>query len=466
MANRTGSLQDLVDSVPNLADYFYENPNPPHASVAGGSPVPPEVTNWRDEQRAWRETAVLLDQTHHMPELFLSGPDARQLLGRIGVNSLKNLAPGRAKQFIGCTDQGYLIGDCILHDLGDERFELISGMPLLDWVHYNAESGGYDVTVERDHDTPTDPKGWRTNFRYQLAGPNAAAIFAELVGGNPPEIAFFRTAQVRIAGCDVLALRHSMSGHQGVELSGPYAHQQAVRDAIIAAGAKHGMLLGGLKSYFSTGLESGWMAYPLPAIYTDETMRGFREWLPGSSWEARMQLGGSFRSQRIEDYYSTPFDFGYGSIINHNHDFFGSEALRQKAQQPKRGKCTLVWNREDMAKVFASILGHDMPYKYFELPVTNYAFQQRDTIRNPNGDLVGLSCRSGYSANEGDVLSLAMIDETHLAPGTEVIVTWGEPDGGSSKPRVERHQQIDVRATVQSAPYGSANSLKRVTLAA
>jgi len=33
--------------------------------------VPSEFTNWRDEQRAWRETAVLFDQSHHMAEMLV-----------------------------------------------------------------------------------------------------------------------------------------------------------------------------------------------------------------------------------------------------------------------------------------------------------------------------------------------------------------------------------------------------------
>jgi vanillate/3-O-methylgallate O-demethylase len=33
--------------------------------------VAPEFTNWRDEQRAWRETSVLYDQSHHMVNLFI-----------------------------------------------------------------------------------------------------------------------------------------------------------------------------------------------------------------------------------------------------------------------------------------------------------------------------------------------------------------------------------------------------------
>ncbi len=86
-------------------------------------PIPAEFSNWRDEQRAWRETAILFDQSHHMPELYLTGPGALRLLSHIGVNSLANLNPGMAKQFIGCNPRGQVIGDCILYDLGDQGYE-------------------------------------------------------------------------------------------------------------------------------------------------------------------------------------------------------------------------------------------------------------------------------------------------------------------------------------------------------
>ena len=38
--------------------------------------VAPEFSNWRSEQMAWRNSAVLFDQTHHMDELTVEGPDA------------------------------------------------------------------------------------------------------------------------------------------------------------------------------------------------------------------------------------------------------------------------------------------------------------------------------------------------------------------------------------------------------
>ena len=55
--------------------------------------VPAEYSNWRDEQRAWRESCVLFDQSHHMPELFLKGRDAARLLEGLGINSFANFSP-------------------------------------------------------------------------------------------------------------------------------------------------------------------------------------------------------------------------------------------------------------------------------------------------------------------------------------------------------------------------------------
>src|SRR5262249_20096713 len=64
--------------------------------------VAPEFTNWRDEQRAWRDTCVLFDQTHHMVNMFVRGRDAVKLLSYLGTNSFKNFSVNKAKQFAPC----------------------------------------------------------------------------------------------------------------------------------------------------------------------------------------------------------------------------------------------------------------------------------------------------------------------------------------------------------------------------
>jgi vanillate/3-O-methylgallate O-demethylase len=457
----SGSLQDLIDSRPDLVSYLYNDTPGPHSRIrADLNPVPTEFSNWRDEQRAWRESAILFDQSHHMPELFVKGPDAFRLLSSIGVNSLANLDPGRAKQFIGCNARGQMIGDCILYDHSDQtgdHYELVSSMPLLNWVEYQAQAGDWDVTIERDNNTSDNPTGRRVKFRFQLDGPATGEIFDAVVDGGAPEIPFFRTARVTIAGVDVLVLRHGMAGHKGVEISGPYEHREPVRAAILAAGADHGLRRGGTKAYFSTLYEQAWIAYPLPAVYTGEDLRPYREWLPADGWEGKFSIAGSFVSKNVEDYYVTPYDLGYGHIVKFDHDFIGREALEGLASDPPRKKVTLVWDSDDVLRIVGSLLEPGVPYKYLELPVADYGNMiQRDEVRSLDGTPVGLATYTGYSTNERKILSLALIDAEHATPGEEVTILWGEPDGGSRKPRVERHQQTVVRATVAPAPYASA----------
>jgi glycine cleavage system aminomethyltransferase T len=61
--------------------------------------------------------------------------------------------------------------------------------------------------------------------------------------------------------------------------------------------------------------------------------------------------------------------------------------------------------------------------------------------------MVGLSTYTVYTTNVRCWFSLAMVDES-VEDGTEVTVVWGEEDGGSRKPIVERHVQTNIRATV------------------
>ena len=182
-------------------------------------------------------------------------------------------------------------------------------------------------------------------------------------------------------------------------------------------------------------------------------MKPYREWLKGTSYEATASLGGSFVSKNIESYYLTPYDMGYGGFVRFDHEFIGRAALEKIAKKPKRQKVTLVWNGDDVDKVFSKLFHAGKFSKYIDLPLANYSTLPFDKIVKA-GKTVGVSTYTGYSFNERAMLSLACIDVKHAKPGTKVSVVWGEDGGGTKKPTVERHNQATIRATVQPAPYG------------
>jgi vanillate/3-O-methylgallate O-demethylase len=413
--------------------------------------VPSEFSNWRDEQHAWRETSCLFDQSHHMTDLSISGPDALRLLSDLGVNSFNGFAVGKAKQFVCCNPDGYVIGDAILFFLDANRLSLVGRPSAHNWVQYHAETGDYDVELERDERSAVNPAG-RKLYRFQVQGPNALEVLQRATGGPLPEIKFFNMGELTIAGHAVRALHHGMSGVPGGELFGPWAEGDDVRAAIVAAGEELGLRQVGSRVYATNTLESGWIPCPLPAVFTGDDMKAYREWLPATGYEGTGSLGGSYYADDIAHYYLTPYELGYGSFAKFDHDFVGRDALARLADEPSRKKVTLAWNGDDVAVAMRTMFQKGDRAKYIDLPLSNYSTWPNDKVLK-DGKMVGVSTFSGYSSNESSMLSLAMVDPEVSEPGTEVTLVWGEEGGGSAKPVVERHVQTEIRATVSPAPY-------------
>ncbi|WP_417218264.1 vanillate/3-O-methylgallate O-demethylase [Arthrobacter sp.] len=421
--------------------------------------VAPEFTNWRSEQRAWRETAVLYDQSHHMDNLFISGPDALKLISDTAINSVANFPVNKAKQYVPTTPSGHVIGDGILFHEAENEYVYVGRAPAANWLLYHGETGGYDVKIEVDRRSPSRPMGkpvQRRYWRFQIQGPNAWKIIEKLNGAPVEQLKFFTMDTLQIAGETVRTLRHGMAGAPGLEIWGPYGSYDKIRDAVLEAGQEFGMLAVGARAYPSNTLESGWIPSPLPGIYTGEELRAYREWLGADSYEAVNAVAGSFVSDDIEDYYLTPWELGYGSFVKFDHDFIGREALEKIDPSTQRRKVTLAWDAEDLGTILTSVLDTEQePYKYFDLPLANYGSSNYDRVIDADGNTVGLSMFTGYSANERRGLSLATIDP-QIPEGAELRVVWGEPDGGTAKTTVEPHRQFTARVVVSPVPYSVA----------
>ena len=444
------SLEDLLQAVGSPVKLLRESQTGPYIYPV----VPSEFSNWRDEQRAWRETAVLFNQSYHMTDMYVEGPDAPKVLEKLGVNSFKDFGPNKAKQYVPCNYDGYVIGDVIIFHLEQNRFNLVGRPSVHNWVQYHCETGGYDVRIDRDERTVARPGPIvRKAYRYQVQGPNALKVMEKVTGASVPNVKFFNMTEFTIAGRRVRALRHGMVGQPGFELFGPWDDGEAVRAALVEAGQEFGIKLSGSRTYSSNTLESGWIPSPMPAVYSGEKMKAYRQWLPAASFEGIASLGGSFYSNNIEDYYLTPYDLGYGTVVKFDHDFIGREALEKIAANPRRRKVTLALNSDDVLTGIATIYGPRAERtKYFEFPSAVYSTLPYDKVVK-DGKVIGVSTWCGYSSNEGKMLTLAMINTEHSEPGTEVTFVWGEEGGGSSKPTVERHKQLEIRATVAPVPY-------------
>lgn len=444
-AMTTPSLEDKIQHCGNPVDMLRNAQVGPYVF-----PIKSEFTNWRDEQESWRKTAILLDQSYHMTDHYIEGPDVKRLLSDLGINSFKNFGRDKAKQFVVCNHEGYVIGDAILFGLEENKVNIVNRPAAGNWVEFHAETGGYDVKVDRD-DRSLVNTGQRKGYRYEVQGPNAWKILEKVNGGPIPEIKFFNMGQIKVAGRPVRALRHGMAGAPGLELFGPWADGEEVKAAILEAGQEFGLLQGGAKTYSTVAHESGWIPSPMPAIYTGEKMKAYRQWLKADGFEANASLGGSFVSANIEDYYLTPWDLGYGHILNFDHEFVGRDALVRLKDRPHRRKVTLSWNDDDVIRIFSTLFQQGDRAKFMDIPASHYATLPYDMVTQA-GKMVGISCYPIYTSNFRRWISLAMVDESVCATGTELSIVWGEPDGGSRKPNVERHVQTEVRAIVGPCP--------------
>jgi len=445
----TQSLQDVLREYESPLEFLQTvGPHADSGHLRLFEDVPPEFTNWREEQSAWVDSCAVSDLSHHMTDLRVEGPDALDLFEDFGANDFEGFQRGEAKQFVACNPNGYLIGDGILFRLAENAFNLVGYGPI-NWIQYNAETGDYDVTTSRNEHSGVrdgDPR----DFRYQVQGPSALAVIRRALDEPLPDISFFNFEPVSVAGCEVNALRHGMINEPGFELFGPWEHADAVRGALMDAGEDHGITRVGRKAYAGGVIPAAWMSVPLPAIFGDE-MRAYREWLDADSFEGALTVAGSVEPTDVTEHYLTPFGAGHDRFIEFDHEFVGRDALEAQADDPPGTKVTLVWNRADTNALVGHLFEDAEPKRYTNLPVPEWSLTQNDRVRK-DGEDVGVANNTRYLYFERRMFSLCSIDPAYSDPGTEVTIVWGE-SGESRNPRVEPHSQTEIRATVGPAPY-------------
>ena len=233
--------------------------------------VPAEFSNWRDEQVRLAETSALFDQSHHMTDLYVEGPDVDQAALRSRHQHLQELR----------RQQGQAVRRGQLRRLRDRRRDPLlprrePGQPRRPPV--GPQLGAVPRRdrrlrrhVERDERTAVNPTGRRKLYRFQVQGPTALKVLEKATGGPLPEIKFFNMGDITIAGHKVRALHHGMSGAPGLELFGPWERGRRGQGGASSRPARSsGSRQVGSRVYATNTLESGWIPCPLPAVFTGD----------------------------------------------------------------------------------------------------------------------------------------------------------------------------------------------------
>lgn len=397
-----------------------------------------EYTGWYDEQMSWKSTCYLGDWSFlGESQIAVSGPDALALLSGLSVNSFARFEIGQGKHMVQCTEPGYVVGEGVLVRLAEDRF--ITQGSSARWTAYQAAVRGSDVEISHPR-----------SFIFQVSGPQALAVVEAVTGEDLTEIRFMRTHRTTIAGVEVMLLRQGMAGEIGFEIHGPAAEGEAVRRRILDVGEGYGIrqlgsrtaMINHLEAAFPTG---GW--HFLNDTYSDD---GYSPWAAENFGIHKLsgRTRGSLEARSMEEYLTDPYELGWGRSVKFDHDFIGREALELAQAAPGRQRVTLVWDVEDVMRVYGSHFAEGAePLQYLDMPYQEEWAFWADAVLDDKGSTVGMSTVPGYSALFRRFLSLAYVSSEHAAPGSEVGIRWGEPG----------RRQTVVRAHVEAAPIKQDN---------
>jgi aminomethyltransferase len=216
--------------------------------------MPVQYAGVIDEHRAVRTAAGLFDVSH-MGEVRVAGPGALAFLQRLTPNDVSKLGPGRAHYSGLLTERGTYLDDILVYRFGDDDFLVVVNASNRErdfaWIAGHA-AGAAAVEVA---DVSDD---WAL---LALQGPRAAAVLAPLTDVDLGALRYYGFARGHAAGAPAIVSRTGYTGEDGFELFVAPAAARRVWDALLAAGASHGLAPAGLGARDTLRLEAAMALY-------------------------------------------------------------------------------------------------------------------------------------------------------------------------------------------------------------
>jgi aminomethyltransferase len=245
-----------------------------------GWEMPVQYRSILEEHKAVRRTAGLFDVSH-MGEVDIRGPDAGCFLNHLVTNDVSRLFPGRVLYSPMCYPTGGVVDDLLIYLRGPEDYFLCINAGNIDkdlaWMR--EQTAGFNVTVtDRSHDYA----------QLAVQGPRAAAIVQSLTSVKLDLVKYYRFTEGTVAGLPCIISRTGYTGEDGFELYHAPEGAPHLAEALLAAGAPHGLELAGLGARDSLRLEAG---YPL---YGHEITADISPLAAGLDWTVKFDKGADF----------------------------------------------------------------------------------------------------------------------------------------------------------------------------
>ena len=206
-----------------------------------------------EEHRAMREAVGIIDLSS-FGKILIEGPDALALLQYACDAELDR--PVGAVVYTQMLDvHGGITADVTVTRLADDRFRMVTGAGAVatdrGWLEAIAHRLQFDASIRDQSDELTVIGIW---------GPHAKATVAAVTDADLSDavLPFGTGREIRVAGAPVFAQRITYVGEFGYELYVGEARATATWDALLAAGAEHGIRVCGYRALDGLRMEKGY----------------------------------------------------------------------------------------------------------------------------------------------------------------------------------------------------------------
>ena len=197
------------------------------------------------EYAAIRSAAALIDVSP-LYKYRISGRDAARLLDRMITRDVTKLAVGQVYYTPWCDGTGKVIDDGTVSRLADGVYRLTSADSSLRWLHLNAM--GMEVAIE----DVSERLG-----ALSLQGPLSRAILQQVSPADFAKLKYFRLVETTVRDIPVTVSRSGYTGDLGYEIWVDTARAGGLWDALVDAGAAHGIVPAGVWALDIARIEAG-----------------------------------------------------------------------------------------------------------------------------------------------------------------------------------------------------------------